>query len=294
MTRRCVRTWLVGLFALLVACQQAPLGPDDSVVPDFSSTIRLASDSDIKRLPGGEEPEPPCPPGGDGSVECPYDKDPILVVCCKSDPPPPPPSDPPPPTYPCSNCEGGYPPADGGGGGEPPPPSSPPADTTGTVEETPSTLSDVMPLKQTELPNCNEVQTMAWAQAYCVSVTPVDGQRVAVDDALDRIAARGEYCARLAERGRMLLEAGQLRHYPTRSGWAPGYGITKFVIFQTVWFKYIYSRDDRGRNLDFALAHELEHSDKYPESNPHPAPTDQYGILHTANDRVCGGQIPAQ
>ncbi len=101
------------------------------------------------------------------------------------------------------------------------------------------------------------------AQAYCTAVVPDAVQTSRINAALDRIAARGYSCPTLAAAGRRLLAAGQLRLFPFRDDLHGGYAALggDYLILQDDWVDDYATGalSPDGRNLDQALAHELDH-----------------------------------
>lgn len=150
----------------------------------------------------------------------------------------------------CPGDDGGG----GGGGGDGDDSPYPPPD-----EE--SGFDDYHPMVP---PDCTKAVLLPWEHAYCTSEVPTGERLTRTLSALDRIAARGGECTNVAEFGRTLLQAGQLRYYPyvesihgNYGGWGhPSIG----AILDTGWVDAFGGTPTGAPNFDRKLIHEIEHA----------------------------------
>lgn len=157
-------------------------------------------------------------------------------------------------------------------------------------------------------PNCRYKQSYPGDDAWCKAgpVFPLRKQRIT--DALNRMAALGGVCADLASLGQTLLSSGWLRVYnrgPNTSyaggGFAPlGAGSGGYLLLDAGWTDFYYDQDKYAeestyitgawvtvkRNLQYALAHELDHL----RGRQHLDLKSQGGKTYlTENSILCGG-----
>ena len=126
---------------------------------------------------------------------------------------------------------------------------------------------------QQGLPDCSQELRYDGNEAYCKGQVPDSTRDARIRTALDRMAARGLECAKLADAGRRLLTLGNLRVFdpavidwdtpngqPWFSGIAPFGG--DFVAIEDRWTDQNHEIATTGvqpKNLQFILAHELDH-----------------------------------
>lgn len=139
-------------------------------------------------------------------------------------------------------------------------------------------------------PDCSNPQTLrVGEQAYCAGTQPAGVRLNRVNDALGRMELRGEECRALADRARALLVQGHVRIYSNagqyRGGYAPLGG--DWIALDSRWVDLFHSSlSGDGRNLDHALAHELDHIlGRHHLINPD-GTEDKY---NTPNSRHCAG-----
>ena len=243
--------------------------------------------------PEAEQCQPP--------IELPPVDDPV--------PPSPPPEDPDPWPWPDPDPEdpGGGGGGDHGGGGTPPEPP-PPAEECEVGEECEEIADFLLVIVEVEIdstyvPVCPpELETRprfrSQAYAWCNAQAPDSAQVQALNIALNRIEARGGFCKEIAQAGRNLIQAGEIRVFKEDvfpSGVDPtgGVGIQgRGIRLLANWFSYLNkSLGFRGWkvNLEFAVAHEIEH---YLEGKGHvtpPGAPEYYD--ETPNARLCSGLL---
>ena len=133
--------------------------------------------------------------------------------------------------------------------------------------------------------DCSVPPRSSLEKVYCASQPPSGVRYDRTVAALNRIASRGTECANIASWGFALLSENGIRYYRRQSGWGDGYGgpLTGVLLNQTWVDKYSSSKDQHGRSLDYALAHEIEHAmGRFHENEGAP-------IEHTEHAIECGG-----
>jgi hypothetical protein len=97
-----------------------------------------------------------------------------------------------------------------------------------------------------------------WEHAYCRSTTDSTQARKTLQ-ALDRIEIRGPECAELAQKGREMLAAGELRFFEWIEGDAAGYGHPNTGIQIAAGIVTRYDPLQPDPDFENVLVHELDH-----------------------------------
>lgn len=94
---------------------------------------------------------------------------------------------------------------------------------------------------------------------------------------------RGAECARIAAEGRNLINAGKFRYFTPVFGDSGGWGSSIVgVLLPDYWVdRYATTVSNDNRNLDLALAHEIEHTMGRTHVDA--------GGFHTPNSQACSG-----
>lgn len=129
--------------------------------------------------------------------------------------------------------------------------------------------------------DCADPNNSAWQKLYCRATLPDSIQQSKVQAALDRIAARGEACAVVAQLGRSMLAAAEIRFFEWRTGDATAYGHpnTDIQIAQELIARYDPTKADQ--DFEHVLVHEIDHMLRLDHIGQ-----DRWDTPHTAQ---CGG-----
>lgn len=142
----------------------------------------------------------------------------------------------------------------GGPGGVPDPPTE---CTTSDCVDVDTDLSMDM-ARDTIPPDCRASDLTVWQEVYCTSTIDADQARK-TQQALDRIAQRGAECALIAQRGRELLAAGEIRFYLWTNERATGYGHANTGIQLAEQLLDRYDPLAPDQDFEHVLVHELDH-----------------------------------
>lgn len=126
--------------------------------------------------------------------------------------------------------------------------------------------NDVFQVMDT-LPNCTAPKSDG-ERAWCTGVVPDSIRLVRTQEALDSIATRGPECEALADAGRLLLDMDRLKYFDlagfefshpdsTFEAGAPING--HWVVIADKFVDKLYKRTDWPYDLQWILAHELDH-----------------------------------
>jgi hypothetical protein len=105
--------------------------------------------------------------------------------------------------------------------------------------------------------DCQDPDNSQWEKVYCRALPPDANQMQKTLQALDEISRRGEECVLVAQRGRELLAAGQIRFFDWREGEAGGYGHRNTGIQLDSNYPTLYGTE--GSGFERVLVHEIDH-----------------------------------
>jgi hypothetical protein len=154
-----------------------------------------------------------------------------------------------------SGCETG---GDGGGGtpGGTTEPTTP-CPTSGCTEPE-MTLATDMARDTIPPDDCFDPDNTAWEKLYCRSAIDTTQARK-TRQALDRIAQRGSECAVLAQKGREMIDSGEIRFFLWTEGDDAGYGHPNTGIQIAAQMVARYDPLQPDQDFEHVLVHELDH-----------------------------------
>jgi hypothetical protein len=127
--------------------------------------------------------------------------------------------------------------------------------------------------------DCSASALSQWERLYCFrAVAPDTAQRRITSLALDRVAQRGGDCLLIAQRGRELLAAGQIRFFEWQEGDAGGYGHRNTGIQLDADYARLYTPE--APYFERVLVHEIDHVLGYSHLEGQP--------LETPHTALCG------